>query len=63
LSLGRPRRVVLGVGIFGLALLLAAFGLLPIQVAFMGAAVAMIMARIISLGKRMRALIGRSLSC
>jgi di/tricarboxylate transporter len=49
LSLGRPRRVVLGVGIFGLALLLAAFGLLPIQVTFMGAAVAMIMARIISL--------------
>lgn len=49
LSLGQPRRVGLGLGIFGTALLLAAVGLLPIQVTFIGAAVAMVLARIISL--------------
>lgn len=49
LSLGRRRRVALGVGIFVTALLLAAFGWLPIQVTFSGAAVAMVMTRIISL--------------
>jgi di/tricarboxylate transporter len=49
LSLGRRRRVVLGVTIFAIALLLAAVGALPIQVTFMGAAVAMIMTRILSL--------------
>lgn len=49
LSLGQPRRVGLGLGIFGTALLLAAIGLLPIQVTFVGAAVAMVLARIISL--------------
>jgi di/tricarboxylate transporter len=49
LSLGRRRRVVLGVTIFAVALLLAAVGALPIQVTFMGAAVAMIMTRILSL--------------
>jgi len=49
LSLGRPRRVRLGVAIFGAALLLAASGLLPIQVTFVGAAVAMLLTNIISL--------------
>lgn len=49
LSLGQPRRVELGLIIFGSALLLAAVGLLPIQVAFIGAAVAMLLANIISL--------------
>ncbi len=49
LSLGQPRRVGLGVAIFGTALLLAAFGVLPIQVAFIAAAVAMLLAKIISL--------------
>ncbi|MFO7682737.1 MAG: SLC13 family permease [Chloroflexota bacterium] len=48
LNLGQPRRVGLGLGIFGAALLLAAAGLLPIQVAFVGAAIAMILTRIIS---------------
>ena len=49
LSLGQPRRIGLGLGIFGTALLLAAVGLLPIQVTFVGAAVALVLARIISL--------------
>lgn len=49
LSLGQPRRVGLGVAIFGSALLLAAVGLLPIQVAFVAAAVAMLLANILSL--------------
>lgn len=49
LSLGQPRRVELGIAIFGTALLLAAFGLLPIQVTFIGAAVAMLLTNIISL--------------
>ncbi len=49
LSLGRPRHVGLGLAIFGGALLLAAFGLLPIQVAFVGAAVGMLLTNIISL--------------
>lgn len=49
LSLGQPRRVQLGLAIFGTALLLAAFGLLPIQVTFIGAAVAMMLTKIISL--------------
>jgi di/tricarboxylate transporter len=51
LSLGQPRRVGLGLGIFGAALLLAAVGLLPIQVTFVGAAVAMVLVQIISLGE------------
>ncbi|NUQ38967.1 MAG: SLC13 family permease [Caldilineales bacterium] len=49
LNLGAPRRVGLGVGIFGGALLLAAVGLLPIQVAFVAAAVAMLLTNILSL--------------
>jgi di/tricarboxylate transporter len=49
LSIGRQRQVVQGIAIFGVALALAAVGLLPIQVTFMGAAVAMVMTRILSL--------------
>jgi di/tricarboxylate transporter len=49
LRLGRPRRILLGVTIFVAALLLAAAGLLPIQVAFIGAAVTMLLANMLSL--------------
>lgn len=49
LRLGRPRRVLLALGVFGAALLAAALGLLPVQLAFIGAAVAMVLAGLISL--------------
>ncbi len=49
LILGQPRRAGLGFAIFFLALLPAALGLLPIEVAFVGAAIAMVLARILSL--------------
>lgn len=49
LRLGQPRRVVLGVGIFGCALMVAAFGLLPVQISFCAAAIAMVVLGLISL--------------
>jgi di/tricarboxylate transporter len=49
LHLGRPRRLFLSVGIFGAALLTAAVGLLPVQVAFIGAVVAMLLTNLITL--------------
>jgi di/tricarboxylate transporter len=49
LSLKKPRRVVLGVSIFGCALMIAAFGLLPVQISFCGAAIAMVVVKLISL--------------
>ena len=49
LNLGRPRRLFLSVGIFGTALLTAAVGLLPVQVAFIGAVVAMLLTNLITL--------------
>ena len=49
LNLGRPRRLLLSVGIFGTALLTAAVGLLPVQVAFIGAVVAMLLTNLITL--------------
>jgi di/tricarboxylate transporter len=49
LRLGKPRRVALGVGIFGAALIIAAFGLLPVQISFSGAAAAMVVVKLISL--------------
>jgi di/tricarboxylate transporter len=49
LKLGQPRRVLLALGIFGAALGTAAFGLLPVQVAFTAAAVIMVLAGLISL--------------
>jgi di/tricarboxylate transporter len=49
LRLGRPRRIVLGGSIFAAAVLSAAAGLLPVQIAFTGAAVAMVLTNIISL--------------
>jgi len=49
LRVGQPRRVVLGIVIFAAALILAALGFLPIQVAFTGAALAMVLAGFLSL--------------
>ena len=49
LNLGRPRRIVLSLGIFGAALALAATGFLPVQVAFIAAVVAMLMTNLLTL--------------
>jgi di/tricarboxylate transporter len=49
LNLGRPRRLFLSVAIFGAAMLIAAVGLLPVQVTFISAAVAMLLANLITL--------------
>lgn len=49
LRLGQPPRVAAAVGIFGAALLVTAFGLLPAQVSFLAAVVVMIFAKILSL--------------
>ncbi len=49
LRVGQPRRVILGIAIFAAALILAALGLLPIQVAFTGAALVMVLAGFLSL--------------
>jgi di/tricarboxylate transporter len=49
LRVGQPRRVLLALLIFGTALILAAIGMLPIQVAFTGAAFVMVVAGFMSL--------------
>lgn len=49
LDLGRPRRILLSVAIFGGALGTAAVGLLPVQVAFMAAVVLMLLTNILTL--------------
>jgi di/tricarboxylate transporter len=49
LTLNEPNRVMAGVLIFGTAVLLATFGLLPVQVSFTAAAVAMVLAHLVSL--------------
>lgn len=49
LRLGQPRRVLLALFLFGAALASAALGMLPVQVAFTAAAVAMVLAGFISL--------------
>ncbi len=49
LRVGQPRRIMMGVGIFALALVLAALGLLPVQIAFTAAALVMILAGFLSL--------------
>lgn len=47
--MGQPRRVVLSAGIFGGALVTSALGILPVQVAFVAAAVAMLLANLLTL--------------
>ncbi len=49
LRLGEPRRIALSLGLFGGAILSAAFGLAPVQIAFSVAAVAMVLAGLLSL--------------
>jgi di/tricarboxylate transporter len=49
LRLGQPRRVALGVGIFACALMIAALGLLPVQISFSAAAIVMVVAGLVSL--------------
>lgn len=49
LRLGEPRRIALSLGLFGAAILSAAFGLAPVQIAFSVAAVAMVLAGLLSL--------------
>lgn len=51
LTLGRPRRILLSVGIFGAAIITAAVGLVPVEVAFIAASVAMIMTDLLTLGE------------
>jgi di/tricarboxylate transporter len=49
LRLGEPRRIALSLGLFGGAILSAAFGWVPVQIAFSVAAVAMVLAGLLSL--------------
>lgn len=49
LRLGRPQRVFLSTGIFVAALGLSAAGVLPVQVSFVGAAVAMLLTNLLTL--------------
>ena len=49
IRLGHPRRIVLAVGLFGAALAATAAGSLPVQLAVVAAAVAMVLARLLSL--------------
>jgi di/tricarboxylate transporter len=49
LKLGKPRRYLISVAVFAVALVLTVFSILPIQIAFTAAAVAMLLAGFISL--------------
>jgi di/tricarboxylate transporter len=49
LRLGPPRRILLAVGLFGAALAAAATGLLPVQIAFVAAALLMVLTGLLSL--------------
>lgn len=49
LRIGLPRRLILALAIFGAALLASAVGLVPVQIAFVAAVVAMIIARLLTL--------------
>lgn len=48
LRLAQPRRVALALGIFGVGILLTAFGLLPAAVAFVAVATAMVLAKLLA---------------
>jgi di/tricarboxylate transporter len=50
LRIGQPRQVLLAVGIFVAAMVLSALNLLPVQIAFVGAAVAMVLTGLVPLG-------------
>jgi di/tricarboxylate transporter len=50
LRIGQPRKVLLAVGLFGAAMVLSALNLLPVQIAFVGAAVAMVLTGLVPPG-------------
>lgn len=56
LSLGRPRNLALGSGIFLVAVTVTALGLLPADVAFVAAAVAMVLTRLLTIDAAYRAI-------
>lgn len=49
LRIGQPRRVLFSAGLFGAAIALTALDLLPVQIAFVGAAVVMVLVGLLSL--------------
>ncbi|MEE4363564.1 MAG: SLC13 family permease [Desulfotignum sp.] len=51
IRIGQPKKVLLSVGIFACAMVLSATGLLPVQVAFVAAAVIMVLAGVVPLGE------------
>lgn len=51
IRIGQPRKVALSVGIFGAAMVLSATGILPVQIAFVSAAVIMVLAGVVPLGE------------
>ncbi len=51
IRIGQPQKVALSVGIFGAAMVLSATGLLPVQIAFVAAAVIMVLAGVVPLGE------------
>lgn len=51
LSIGAPQRLVFAAGIFALAIVATLVGLLPVHVAFITAAAALVLAQVISLGE------------
>lgn len=51
LRIGQTRKIMTTLLIFGAALLASAFGLLPVQISFLAAAVLMVMSKIITLGE------------
>ena len=51
LRIGRPQRLVLAAAVFGIAIVAALFGLLPVHIAFVAAAIALVVSNIVSLNE------------
>jgi di/tricarboxylate transporter len=51
IRIGHPKKVALSVGIFGAAMVLSATGVVPVQIAFVAAAVIMVLAGVVPLGE------------
>jgi di/tricarboxylate transporter len=49
LQIGKPRRVIPAIGIFAIAIVLTSIGAVPVQIAFAGAALLMVMTNLVSL--------------
>ncbi len=56
LKLGRPRKLTLPLAILGAAMLLAGFEIVPVAIAFVGAAVAIALLRLLTLEEAYRAI-------